>query len=573
MKKPSIFIILIIAMMFVIPVFSQETAIDLYINEILLETSSPVINDQNSIMVPFIETFETLGAKVNTGNILSTYYLNTFVKVDAENNFFSINGKVYKYDKFKTRNNQLYVPLELLTLAFDLTTDTTSDTAIYLKANRIISYRSYNNIPYRSVDFENEGAGFSIPLDWYELNTNIYGYDSNYGRIGVNLSIMTLNENIDLDYIMDTYKEHLVLTLEDGVTFNKSDQKIYNYLTSNVLYIDKIVNGILTKEVVHFVEAGNNVYLLEFSYPIGISESYILQVFENIMNTFYINEYSFDKHAEHYLEFKAARDFSLTLSSEAYANMTVDNTFNLEGYFNTDKNIDSLSITIKKDDEKLSYYVPVENNSFNATVYVPFGLGKHDVQIAISPEEEKIIFDPNHPHQLKAEQPLLTFSVVNLSKKSNRYTIPTKKVQSDHKSLSTMSKLVTRNYQTTYARAKAIYDYIVEDIEVLTINDINFTALEVNEQFRGTKVEILYYMTALLRAQDIPTRIIEGKGMFSNHYWLEAQINNKWLIIDPFGYYTIDVIESDEIESIFPGFNVSPSPYKLLFQDIKALDD
>ncbi|MBI9015036.1 MAG: transglutaminase domain-containing protein [Clostridiales bacterium] len=361
---------------------------------------------------------------------------------------------------------------------------------------------------------------------------------------------------------MDIYKEHLIMEYKEEVIFSKSEQKIYNYLTSNVLYFTTNVNDIITKHVIHFISADDQVHIVAFKYPNNISEKFILQVFENIMQTFYIDGLSFDKSSEHYLEFQAARNYHLKVSSKAYSNMTVNDIFPLEGYFNSDEKIDSLTITVSRGDEQLEFSVPVENNSFMTNIYTPFGLGKHDIKIAITPKEEKITFDNSVPIDAPNEQLLLQYSVVNLSKYDIQYTIPTKMVQSNDRDIESMSKLLTRKFHTDYSKAKAIYDFILEDIEVLEINEINFSAREVYEQYQGTQKEIALYLTALLRAQDIPARIIEGSNAYVTHHWVEAYLNNEWIIVDPFGDSVLIELELDTMMVLPPGFNASKTTYK-----------
>jgi len=568
MKK--LFLIIIIGFLIGMIAYSEETEMNLYINQVPIELTQPVLNINGQFFIPMEESFNNLGAQVVIDETISTYYLNTYVKIDVENNYYAINGKKYKHE-FEFRYDTLYVPLKLLKTAFDLTTENVVNQEIFLKANNIIQYKNYNSIPYRSISFEDDGARFSIPLDWNKLNDSTYGYDSNYGRISANFSTRQLNDNIDINVVMDTFLEHLTMTYQDRFTLIDSDQKIYNYLTSNVLYLESNVNDIDIKELVHFIPSDDKIYIMHFKYPEYISESFILQVFENVMNTFYIDESSFDSNAEHYMEFKAARDYQLTLSSIAYSNMTVDNEFELEGYFNTDEVIDSLTITVSKGEEKLAFYVPVENNSFKTQVYIPFGLGKHNIIIGITPEEQKITFDGNGQLFIE-EELLLRYSVVNLNKKSTKYVIPTKMVQSNDRYIKSMSNLLTRKYHTDYSKAKAIFDFIQSDIEVMQINDTNFSARDVYEQFKGTEEEILFYLTALLRAQDIPTRLLEGKSLYSTHQWVECHLNGSWIIVDPFGDSTRFDNESNMVLELKGGFNNSNAFYRNRYSTITILE-
>ncbi len=572
MRKTFLFIIICLIFVFSFSAFSEDIVMNLYINQIPIELSNEVLLINDTIMVPLVEAFETLGAQVFQNGIINSYYLNTFVKINPDNNYYTINGKKYSNSLFKYKGDVLYVPLNLLNLAFDFNTEYIENRQVYLNANTIIQYRNYNSIPYRLISFDDEGARFSVPLDWEKLDEHTYGYDSNYGRISANFSTRELNDNIDLDLIMDTYLEHLTMEYKDRITFSRSDQKIYNYLTSNVLYIETNVNDILTKHVIHFVPTDNQVYIMAFRYPTSINESFILQVFENVMNTFYIDESSLDVSSEHYMEFVAARDYQLTLSSKVYSNMTVDNMFNFEGYFNTEELIDSLTVTVSRQNEQLEFYVPVENNAFKTPIYIPFGLGKHNVKVAITPEEKKITFDDNNQSLPEEEKLLLKYSVVNLNKKSIRYTIPTIMVQSDHNSIKSMSKLLTNKYHTYYSKAKGIYNFIVEYVEILDVNESNYSALDVYEAYEGTETENILYLASLLRAQDIPAKVVEGTNSYVSHVWAEAYLNAQWIIIDPYGDAFRMDSEFNQTNELKPGFNNIRSFYTDRYPTIQVLD-
>lgn len=559
MKKKALFFIICIICVVSFSAFSEEHEISLYIDQILIETDSPVLSVEGEIYIPMVSTFKLLGAQVDEGDITTSYYLNTFVKIDLEKEYYAINGKRTAFDTSRAyRNNRLYVPLKLLQKAFDLTFDQEDDHQVFLKANRIIQYTNYDAIQYKQISIDEDGVRLSIPLDWDILGNALYGFDSSYGRISAAYSSRGLNDNIDTDLIIDTYQEHLFMEYGDHAIITDKKQLIFNYLTSNVLYIDMDVNDIQTKRVVHFIHSGNYVYIMEFNYPIAVSELYLNEVFRNIMTSFYIDDSSFDSKQEHYIETKSARKTKLYISSDIYSNMTVNDKFLFEGYFDTNQLIESLTISVSRKNNTLDFYIPVENNSFSTEIYTPFGLGKHNVEISITQKEEKVIFDPitSEPMQEEVDDKLLFFSVVNLSDKTIRYTIPTKMVQSDDHYLSSMSQFITYQYHTNYSKAKAIYDFITEQIEVLPLNDVNYSALDVYEHYQGTTKEIAFYTTALLRAQNIPAKIIEGISEFNSHIWVEAYLNGDWLIIDPIGDNDyIEILAEDEQTNLPPRFN------------------
>jgi transglutaminase-like putative cysteine protease len=167
----------------------------------------------------------------------------------------------------------------------------------------------------------------------------------------------------------------------------------------------------------------------------------------------------------------------------------------------------------------------------------------------------------------------MNFSVVNISDQVIRYSIPTKNVQSDDNYIASMSNLISYRYSTNYSRAKALYDFVEEEVLVLEINPIKYTALDVYEAFEGTKKEIAYYLTALLRAQKIPARIVEGDSDFSTHLWVEAFLNGSWLILDPVGdSQYIEIIVDESYEPLEASFNGKRSIYNNRYPTQTVLD-
>lgn len=567
-------IIIFILILFISFAYSEETTMSLYIDETQLAINVPIIKIDNQIMIPMVEVFNYLGAHITQDDVITSYYLNTFVKVDT--NFeVSINGYVLKNISSPFyRDDVLYVPIDVLMRAFDFTVNKETETSIYLEANSIIQYKNYDDIHYEEVSFETKAMRLSVPIFWKKINDYSYGYDSSYGISKVELSTRSLNDNIDVGYIIDTYKEHLIMAYEELVTFNQEEKKIYNYLTSNVLYIDLDVNGRIQKQIIHFIKSGDRVHIIKFSYPSELSQPYMQATINNIMDSFYIDSSSFDAHKEHYIEFNGARDYKMKLTNDVYSNMTVNDEFFIEGYFNTNKVVDALLVSVTRKDQSLEFYIPVQNNAFFARIYTPFGLGKHDIKISVSAEEEKIIFDPLNPIDFEANDiTLLQLSVINLSKESKRYVIPTKYVESDHSQIISMSNLLTRKYQTYYSKARAIYDFIVEEIEVLDENQVNYTATDVYEFFKGTKKEIAFYLTSLLRAQNIPARIVEGENQYFNHIWVEAYLNGDWIILDPVGdRMHFEDASLEILEILEPSFNGDARIYDVRYNIHNILD-
>lgn len=545
--------------------------IDLVINGSKIINEYPILEVNEQVMVPIKSLFSSLGAQIyyyEDSNILTSYRLNTYVKLDINENMYYINGKEHFYDEYVTLNNILYVPLNLLIESFDFNIiEYVKNEYISLSANTLIQYKNYDEIPYQQISSANDGIRYSVPIYWDKIDDNFYGYNK---VNNLKFTTMTLNENIDIKTIVDIYKEDLYVTYEDNISIDEQKQNFYTYLTSNVLYLTLDVNENIIKRVVHFIKGEDLVYIITFNYSTSSSEEFMLDVFDTIMNSFYIDKSSVDIDSEHYIEYTTANDYGLFLSGNIYSNMTMYKSFILEGYFNTKENIESLTITVSKNSNELEFYVPVENNSFKANIYTPFGLGKHNLKIEISKTEEKVIFDPNNDDKNAndniEDRLLIQFSVVNLSDEAIRYTIPTKYVQSNDPALSSMSEYVSNKFSTNYSKAKSIYDYIIEKIDLIPFNEEVYSARDVYDNFKGTKLEISLYLVSLLRAQNIPARIVEGRTEFSIHHWTEAYLNGKWIIIDPFG--SSEIYNNDFKQyKIEPSFNGNKLKYSNWFNE------
>ncbi len=561
MKK---IIIIFLFILLTITSFSEENEVNLFINTLPINSENKVLDINGEIIVPMIELFEDLGAKVYTGDIITGYYLNTFIKIDTKNNYYAINGKKYNYDDFM-HNDVVYIPLEALNIFFDFDIEEYSNGNLYINPNKIIRYNSYNNIPYRDINLKDREVRFSLPLDWIKYNDNKYGYSSNFGEVNVTCYTQKLNDNINTDIIIDTYVEHL--TINPNVILGKLLKKNYNYLNSNVLYFTENVNEIIQKHIVNFIKTDNKVFIVEFQYPEQLSEPFILGVIEDIMNTFYIDGSSIDTSSEHYIELNAFRNYNCNLTTEIYGNMTVYNHLELKGYFDTKEKIEGLSVIVSRGDDKIESYVPVVNNSFSKIIYTPFGLGKHNIKISIDSKEDKIALSDFN----KRESPktLIKCSVVNINNKNIRYIIPTKYIPCKNRNISSLAKLLSRNDFTTYSKAISLYNYIKDDIKI--IDNDEGDVIDVHNNYEGSTYNTTLYLATLLRSINIPTRVMQSTGIY-NHTWVESYINGKWIIINPFDYTSIDEINILREIEIKRGFNIDRDNIYSKLENIIILD-
>ena len=89
----------------------------------------------------------------------------------------------------------------------------------------------------------------------------------------------------------------------------------------------------------------------------------------------------------------------------------------------------------------------------------------------------------------------------------------------------------------------------------------------------GTKKEISLLLTALLRSQDIPARIIDGQNEYVKHYWTEAFLNGDWIIIDPVGDNAMfEDISTTQVSTLSHNFNASKAKYSFRYPKQTVLE-
>ena len=99
------------------------------------------------------------------------------------------------------------------------------------------------------------------------------------------------------------------------------------------------------------------------------------------------------------------------------------------------------------------------------------------------------------------------------------------------------------NSQSDLEKAKAIYEYTAKTVayDVDKLNNSTFewddSALKTLQLKKGVCQDYAYLAAALLRASNIEARFIAGKAgegaSKENHAWIEAKINDEWIIMDP----------------------------------------
>lgn len=183
------------------------------------------------------------------------------------------------------------------------------------------------------------------------------------------------------------------------------------------------------------------------------------------------------------------------------------------------------------EEEKATYFFPVEDNAFEGMSHFRFGPGEYEITVSI-PDKEKAkgstfyytgILSVNH-------------TVKDIEDK--RDSLPSRGTESDDPEIVEKAEEVTEGLQGDRAKAKAIYEYVAKhtdyDVEKYEedVFDLDDSAIETLESGVGICQDYTFLTTALLRSIDIPAHYVEGHADV-RHAWVEAELGGEWIVLDP----------------------------------------
>lgn len=183
---------------------------------------------------------------------------------------------------------------------------------------------------------------------------------------------------------------------------------------------------------------------------------------------------------------------------------------------------------------------PERYTSYRTYLYLPIKIEKGVAEFLLSPVYENNV--SVHSSKRKDRQALLY------------YMKPSYDIQSDDPEIKELSKLITKDITEDYQKAKAIHDWVCNNIwynydALYNIEDYGDTsAMGTLKAKRSVCQGYASLTAALLRTCGIPTKLVTGyalgvtagstwkdeiiNGNSTNHAWNEAFINGKWVIID-----------------------------------------
>lgn len=188
-------------------------------------------------------------------------------------------------------------------------------------------------------------------------------------------------------------------------------------------------------------------------------------------------------------------------------------------------------VQTEKDNQKAMYAIPVKNNVFDGEFFLRFGPGKYEVSL-MAPD-----FTLTNGY-VQHFVGVAGFTVENTNAKDQRFTLPSRGIQSDAPAIKKLADQLTKNKKTEKEKALAVYEYVAKNVsyDVNKLNNRTFefddSALKTLDEKKGVCQDFAYLAIALLRASGLETQMVTGYAG-QNHAWVETKVDERWLVMDP----------------------------------------
>lgn len=522
--------------------FSGDLSLKLNGSEISFNKEPQIFGDE--VYVSLTELSSALGfyAHVAEDRYLTLYKSNIFVKLDLESSSASINGKSYSLSSGPFYSeDRIFVPLLFLLDAFryDVTWDKSSG-QIALEddsGTAPFDFIDRDNY-YKRIELAELGIRVSIPYHWELIDekSKAYGFIDDFEYFTVGISDKKLREDDSLEDFEESYEKTLRQKDPDTLQINKINKMTNTPIPSYAIYSDVRDKKLKLKQVSYVYKQANTGYVLNFRYGDFTDEATALSMIEAVASSLQLNKQSIQQRDEYYIEFEGFYRNGIQLDSELYANMTANDSILFSG--KTQGGVDGFTITVSKESQSMSFYIPVKNHKFSQKIFLPFGLGRHQIYIEESDagglfksETSEKFFEPLINTD---ENNLLQLSVINTSTSEIRYLIPSSRIPSDQSQFIDLAKLLTYKEENNYKRSKALYHWIEKNIAFDTNNEKSKlrSPKQVFDNSKANEEEMAYFYATLARSIDIPCRVVSGDFEGQSHFWNELQINGKWIVAD-----------------------------------------
>ncbi len=189
-------------------------------------------------------------------------------------------------------------------------------------------------------------------------------------------------------------------------------------------------------------------------------------------------------------------------------------------------------VRTQKGEDKATYFIPVHDYRFDGKVWLRFGPGTYKVTLYVPEITQK-------QRDYFRFFTVAEFDVKSTAKEDLRDLLPSRGIQSDDPTIEWLAQHITEGDQSERSKARDIYLYVAKtmnyDVEKFRKNEFAWddSALKSLRTDSGVCQDYVFLTIALLRAEDIPSRFVEGMAGGQRHAWVEAKIGGRWVTMDP----------------------------------------
>jgi len=519
--------------------------------------NEPFILD-GEVMVPAKDFFEKIGAQVlliEDSNEVVSYRDNIFIKFKPNTATAYVNGnpKTMPVSAFM-HAGELFIPASFASLSNEMNftnNATTKSISIDYREN-VLEYQQFGLRHFKRESIANWGISFFIPEYWTKDENSIatYGVENSFESYKLDLKLITLDQPLNRSTLTDNEVAELESTLGEAMEISsRSTMKLGDY-TSDVVYYDVKENGLTSHHVLYVFYEQSRAYVFYASYPSTNDFLESKDIFDTIASTFSITKLSVNENLEHYTELSLFYEHGITIETEIYSNMAINDKFRITGNLKNPHNLKGFRAFVSKDGQVIDYYIPVNNGEFDANIYTPFGLGKHNITLVADDgtDHNKSAFTGLNPllnglddyvtqlilmnAHYDPTKSILKFSVLNTSDEPIKESLPTDYVNYDHQEIYNITNALTFTLTNQYSKSRLLYQWVVENYtytEQIRADGL-MNAFELISVKEANAAELCFIYTALLRASDIPARIVRGITEEGMEYWVETYINGQWFV-------------------------------------------
>lgn len=194
---------------------------------------------------------------------------------------------------------------------------------------------------------------------------------------------------------------------------------------------------------------------------------------------------------------------------------------------------EKIKIMVKKGERQTWYDVSLDNGEFDTELWLVQGEGTYTVSIMVHEYDRKYSYGPT--------------VTVNNTEDVDRFSVPTKEVESDAPEIVALAEKLTENKKTDMEKMRAIYDWVVKNINYDYQKyekhldgqyDNAYGALNTLKTKKGVCYDYAALTAALGRATGVRVKLVKGEGKIDTfeglHAWNEfySSEEKRWINLD-----------------------------------------